>query len=89
MAFELAYSMFKVASIFSLDSVGRGDVLCPGNPFKERDTWKEKVESMELKCTNLQKELAALQEEVKPDHSLQESVEIVGTKLVISISLGF
>lgn len=44
---------------------------------------------MEPKCTNLQNELDALQEEVKHDHSLQESVEIVGTKLVIAISLGF
>lgn len=61
---ELAHSMFQVVFIFSLVSATRGDVLSLGSPFKERGTWKEKGEALELKCTNLQEELFVLQEEV-------------------------
>lgn len=53
MDFELAYSMFKVTSILSLIFTRYGNFLAPGSPFKERDTWKEKVEATELKCVNL------------------------------------
>ncbi|CAI8618450.1 unnamed protein product [Vicia faba] len=60
MAYELAYNMFKASSIFSFVSTGHGDALAPGSPFKEKDIWKWKVEAMEIKCTNLQKELVAL-----------------------------
>lgn len=37
---KLTHSMFKVA--FSLVSASQGDVLPPGNPSKEMDTWKGK-----------------------------------------------
>lgn len=70
MAQELTRSMFKAISVFSLVSVGRGDILAPSNPFKERDTWKGKSKTMELKYTNLQKELLVMQEKVKDDSSL-------------------
>lgn len=56
--------MLKAGTIFSLFSFGQGDVLAPSNPSQERDTWKGKSEVMELKCTNLQKELVVLEEEV-------------------------
>lgn len=35
---EVTNNMFKVSSIFSHISVGRGDDLALGNPTKERDT---------------------------------------------------
>lgn len=54
MASKLDHNKFKVASILSLLSTGWGDVLALGNHFKERDTWKRKVEAMELKCFILQ-----------------------------------
>lgn len=60
MASELAHIMFNATSIIDLIFVGRDDVLASGSPFKKRDTWKEKVEIMELKCTNFQKELIIL-----------------------------
>lgn len=53
MAYELAHNMFKATSIFSLVSVGQGDVLAPNSPLKERDVWKGKAKDMELKCINL------------------------------------
>lgn len=37
MAYDLAYNMLKASSIISLVFAGRGDVLAPGNPLKERD----------------------------------------------------
>lgn len=37
MTYEIAYSMPKTASIFSLISARRGDVLVICSPFKERD----------------------------------------------------
>ncbi|CAI8591072.1 unnamed protein product [Vicia faba] len=58
--FELAHNIFKNDSIFSLISTGQGDVLAPGNPTKERDTWKGKCEAMYLRCSTLQKKLVAL-----------------------------
>lgn len=48
MALKLAYNMLKVASIFSLDSAGWGDVLSPSITFEKRDPWKGKVNFMEL-----------------------------------------
>ncbi|CAI8601805.1 unnamed protein product [Vicia faba] len=38
MAYEVAYSMFKVASIFYSISTGHDDVPSPDSPLKERDT---------------------------------------------------
>lgn len=76
MTSELVYSMFKYAFVFSLVSKRRGNVLAPDSPFKQRDTWKGKIEAMELKCTNLHKELLALQEEVNATNSLQEVVKV-------------
>lgn len=40
---EFAHSMFKVSSILSLIFVGWGDVLAPGGPLKEMNTWKGKI----------------------------------------------
>ena len=60
MSSDLAFSTFKVTSILYLVFVQRGNVLGPGSPFKERDTWKGKVEPMKLEYTNLQKELVML-----------------------------
>ncbi|CAI8584772.1 unnamed protein product [Vicia faba] len=74
--YEISYRMFKDASIFSPVFVGRGVVLAPASPFKERDTYKENFEAMEMKCTNLQKELLVLHEEVKAANSLQEAVKV-------------
>lgn len=68
--------MLKFASIFSRVSVGWGDALAPGSPFKERDTWEGMTEAMEMKCTNNQKELLALYEEFKDANSLQETVKV-------------
>lgn len=79
MAYEISHSMFKVASIFSLVSIRHGDVLAPGSPFKERDTWKEKVRAIEIRCTNIQKALLVLYEEVKASHSFQNLVKIHGS----------
>lgn len=52
--------MFKDASIFSFISSRRGDILAPGNLSQERDAWKGNVETMELKCLNLQEDLVTL-----------------------------
>lgn len=48
MAYELSHNMFKDDYIFSLIYVGWGDVFSPGSPFKEMDTWKGKVEAIDL-----------------------------------------
>lgn len=62
LASELSYNMFKVASIFSIISVGHGDVfLTPSNPSNERGTCKGKVEATNLRCSTLHKEFIALQ----------------------------
>lgn len=50
LSFELTHNMFKFAYIFSLISFGCGDILAPGKPIKERDTWEGKCEIMELRC---------------------------------------
>lgn len=63
--------MFKAAFIFSFFPARRSDVLAPCSPFKERDAWKEKVEDLELKCTNLQEELYVLQEEATITNSIR------------------
>lgn len=68
--FDLTHNMFKVASIFSLVFVGWGYVLVLSNPFKERNTWKGKVEAMEMRYITLQKELVTLHEEVKATNFL-------------------
>lgn len=81
--YDLAHNMFKTASIFSLIFVGWGDVLALCSPFKERDTWKEKAEPMELKCINLQKELITLPEKVEVTDSLQEVMEVYGSTSVL------
>lgn len=78
MASEFAHIIFKVTSIFSIISAGRDDVLSLGSPFKERYTWKGKVEAMELKFTNTQKDLFSLQEEVKDSNSLSEAMKVHG-----------
>ncbi|CAI8584825.1 unnamed protein product [Vicia faba] len=75
-AYDLGYNMFKVASNFSLVSIRRGEVLSFDSPFKERDTWKEKAEAMELKCNNLLCELITLQKEVEDANSLQETMKV-------------
>lgn len=51
MELDLTQSMFKTASIFSLVSAGRGNVLASGNPIKDRDTLKGKYETMKLMCS--------------------------------------
>lgn len=43
----------KLFLSFSLVSVGRGDVLALGNPFKERDIGKGNVDTMEPRCVTL------------------------------------
>lgn len=53
MAYKLAYNMFKDTSLFSLVSAGHGDVLASDNPFNERDIWKVRDETLELRCTYL------------------------------------
>lgn len=53
LAFELTHNMFKFAYIFSLISFHYGDILAPGKPIKERDTWEGKYETMELRCYTL------------------------------------
>lgn len=80
---KITHKMFKVASIFSLVSAGQGDVLTLGNPSKERDTWKGNVRAMELRCSTLQKEIDALEKEVKAANSLQEVVEIHSSPFVL------
>lgn len=72
LASHLSQIMFKSGTTFSLVFFGRGDILAPGSPSQERDTWKEKVEVMELGSTNLLKELVVLHEEVKVINSLKE-----------------
>lgn len=42
MASELAHSMFKYASSFSLIFYGRGDVLALANPFNKRTLGKRR-----------------------------------------------
>lgn len=37
MTSDFAHNMFKVDYISSLVSIGQGDVLAPGSPFKEKD----------------------------------------------------
>lgn len=73
---EIAHIMFKTAYIFSLISVGQGDVLASGNPSKERDTQKGKVKAIKLRCITLQRELAAQQEDVKAVNSFQKATKI-------------
>lgn len=73
--------MFKDGTIFSLVSDGQGDVLALTSSSQERDTWKGKVEVMNLRCTYLQKELVALQEEVKIVNSLNIGLYVVLIKL--------
>lgn len=68
--------MFKAASIFSIVSAGRRDVLALDNPIKEMDTWKWKYETMELRCYTLQEEVVVLQEKVKTAKYLQEEEKI-------------
>lgn len=53
LASQLAHSMFKVGTIFYLVSVGRGDTLASSNPFKERETWKIKSETLKMRRINL------------------------------------
>lgn len=54
-----------------------------GNPSKERDTWKGNIEDMELRCITLQKEIDALENEVKVANYLQEVVEIHNSPYVL------
>lgn len=68
--------MLKVCTFFFLISVGQSDVLSLISPLKEKDNWKRKVEAMGLECSNLQKELIVLQENVKAANSLQEVVRL-------------
>src|SRR4051812_45272963 len=57
---EITHSMYRDASLFSLVSTDRGDVLALGSPAKERETWKGKCETMESRCYTLQKKLVSL-----------------------------
>lgn len=69
------YSLHKLNKM-ELLSASQGEVLDLGNPTKERDTWKGKVEVMELRCYTFQKELPALQKVVKVANSLQKEEKI-------------
>lgn len=77
-AFEEGTPFIEILDIFSR-LCWTGDKLAPCIPFKDRDTWKEKGKVMKLKCTNLQKELFALQKEVNVANSLQEAVKVHGS----------
>lgn len=79
LASQLAHNLFKAGTIFSLVSIGLGGVFVLGNSSKEMDTWKGEVEFIKLKCSNLQKELLALNKEVKASNSLKEVVVIQGS----------
>lgn len=70
MAYALPHDMFEAAYILFIFYVGWGEVMAQGYPFKEMNTWREKVKALKLKCTNLQKELIWLKEEVKATNSL-------------------
>lgn len=59
---NITHNMYQAASVFSLISTGRGDVLVPGNTTNEGDTWKGKYDIMEQGCSTLHEELVALQE---------------------------
>lgn len=62
---EVTFHTYQNASLFSLATAGRWDVVVVGNPSKEKDTWKEKYEALEHKYSTFQKELADLQGKVK------------------------
>lgn len=45
--YEVSFYTYQAASLFSLVTVGRGDVLAMGNPTKGMDTWKGKFGATE------------------------------------------
>lgn len=49
---SLLTSSLKLLLYFNLYMLDEGDVLALDSPFKERDSWKGKAETMELKCAN-------------------------------------
>lgn len=85
MASRLAHNMLKVSYIFSLLSFRWGEVLPLVVPFKKRDTWVGKAEVAELKCVNIQKDLLALQKEVKAINYLHEAMILHGSPSSLSV----
>lgn len=85
MVSQLAHSIFKAGIIFSIMSTGWGNILALGNPSRERDTWKGNVEIRELRCTNIQKELIILQEEVEVVNSLKEIANIHNFPSILAV----
>lgn len=51
LVFKLTHGMVNVASLFSLVSFGQGGILALSNSTKERDTFKGKCETIELRCS--------------------------------------
>lgn len=49
--YEVTFSTYQVASLFSLAGVSRGDDLYLDNPTKERDTWKGKYGTLEKRLS--------------------------------------
>lgn len=58
------YYAYRATSLFSLATVGCGDIMAMGNPSKERDIWKGKCEDIERKLSNFQNKMVAFQEKV-------------------------
>lgn len=54
--------------------------MVPGNLLKEKDIWKRKVETLELKCSSFQTDLFTLQKGVRVAHSLQKAMQIIGSR---------
>lgn len=84
MVSHLAQNMFKVGTIFYHISGGWDDVLALGNLSQERDTCKWISKAMEFRRSNLQKELIALQGEVKAAKSLKKGADIHNLPFVLA-----
>lgn len=81
---QITFHTYWAASLFSLATVDRCEVLALHNPTKERHNWKEKYESLQQKCSAFHKELIILQEKVKVIDTLQENAKVHGSPLTLA-----
>lgn len=80
---QITFHTYQVASLFSLATADRGEVLALENPTKVRDTWKGKYESLQQKCQAFHKELIVLQKKVKVSDTLKENETFHGSPLTL------
>lgn len=81
------FHMYQRASLMSLEAVGRGEIMAPKNPLKERDTWKCKHDVVAYERAQFHEKLYELQKEANRLSFLQKDAEIHGTSSDLAIEV--